>query len=179
MVGRTSSGDHIFEVEMKAMRALAERFRELTQRDLVFYLIGPCDPSRYPELFRHCRIRATGRLTPEEMPLHLGACDFFLLMEENVPKCQYRGPIRVNDYMAAGRPVLCNSVGDHVQTLLNARACVVCDDLRVENEAVDRLLTVPEERIHLGRRARELAEGDLSWERLGAKLDQFLRSALA
>ena len=119
VVGRTSSSELITEMEITAMLDLAERFRSLTGQELVYYSIGPCNPEKYPRLFgSKCRIRVTGRLKPEEVPVHLASCDVFLLVEDDRPICRFRGPIRLNDYLAAGRPILCNDIGDHVQTLV-------------------------------------------------------------
>lgn len=175
IVGRTCSGDRITPTEINSMIALAERYRSLTQQDLLFYLIGPCDPKKYPKLFAsRCKIRFTGKLVAAELPAHLAACDVFLLIEDDEVNCHYRGPIRLNDYLAAGRPVVCNSIGDHVRTLSECAACVVCDDFLAPNAALDEVLTSPAVCDAMGRNARTLAVTSLSWERLGRRLESFI-----
>jgi glycosyltransferase involved in cell wall biosynthesis len=175
IVGRTSSTGNMTNAEIDAMIQLSERYRALTKKDLVHYLIGPCDRNRYSRLFQsNCQVRVTGRLAPSETPRHLAACDLFLTIEDDTPNNRCRGPIRLNDYLAAGRPIVCNSIGDHVETLAMHEAAVICDDLRTPHPGLDSILTGPAIRQAMGQRARALAEGDLSWEKLAQNFEWFL-----
>lgn len=180
IVGRTCSSDRITPTEMQAMLALADRYRALTGREALIYLIGPCDPKKYPKLFAgNCQVRFTGKLKPEQVPVHLAACDLFLLIEDDEVNCRFRGPIRLNDYLAAGRPVVCNSIGDHVVTLTAHEACVVADDFAAPNAVLDVVLTNAVDRDAMGRRARALAEGRLCWDNLGRKLESLILQYIA
>lgn len=176
IIGRTCSAETMFEAEITAFLNLWRRYRELTGEEPLFYFVGPWNPKFCLELSASgCPIRNTGRLKQEEVAIHLAACDLFVMVENDLPFHHFRGPIRLNDYLMVGRPIICNSVGDHVQTLKEHAACVVVDDFSIKHPVLDELLTDSAKRQDMGRRARLLAEGELSWKTLAKNFDEFLQ----
>jgi glycosyltransferase involved in cell wall biosynthesis len=176
IIGRTTSTTYMFAAEIPAYLKLWERFKKLTDRELIFYFVGPCKQEDYPQIFRSgFPVRTTGRVPAADVATHLAACDLFVMIEDDKPFNHFRGPIRLNDYLTVGRPLICNSIGDHVPTLKQHNACVIYDDFTAPNAALDQILTDVAEREAMGKRARALAEGELNWTTLGRRLDEFLR----
>ncbi len=176
IIGRTTSTNYMFKAEIPAYLNLWERFKKLTDRELLFYFVGPCQQENYPQIFRSgFPVRNTGRVPAAKVATHLAACDLFVMIEDDKPFNHFRGPIRLNDYLTVGRPLVCNSIGDHVPTLKEHHACVIYDDFTAPNAALDKILTDASEREAMGKRARALAENELNWTTLGKKLDDFLR----
>ena len=176
IIGRTTSTNYMFKAEIPAYLNLCERFKKLTDRELIFYFVGPCKQEDYPQIFRSgFPVRNTGRVPAAEVATHLAACDLFVMIEDDKPFNHFRGPIRLNDYLTVGRPLICNSIGDHVPTLKEHNVCVIYDNFTAPNAALDKILTDAAEREAMGQRARALAEGELNWTMLGKKLNDFLR----
>ncbi len=177
IIGRTTSTDYMFAAEIPAYLNLWKRVKELTNQDPLFYFIGPCKQESYPQIFRSgFPVRNTGRVPSAEVATHLAACDLFVMIEDDKPFNHFRSPTRLNDYLTVSRPLICNSVGDHIPMLKQHKACVVYDDFAAHNAALDQILTDAAERESMGKRIRALAESDLkNWTALGKKLDDFLR----
>jgi hypothetical protein len=175
--GRTGKAGALHPHEQEAFLAI---HRFLLERNLpapILYLVGNHQADWYPKLKESgCRLRISGLLPPDQVPDHLRVCDLFILVEADTPFNRHRGPIRLNDYLAVGRPILCNSIGDHAQTLTEANAGVIWDDLSQLPQAVQDVLLNPEARVAMGRNARQLADGELSWVRLTERLERFILS---
>jgi hypothetical protein len=173
--GRTGKAGVLHPHEQEAFMAI---HRFLLDRGLAaptLYLVGDHQADWYPKLKEAgCHVRISGLLPPDEVPAHLRACDLFMLVEADLPSNRHRGPIRLNDYLAVGRPILCNSVGDHSQTLSEANAGVVWDNLSEVPEPIREVLRNRESRLVMGRNARTLAQGELSWGRLTERLERFI-----
>jgi len=173
--GRTGKAGVLHPHEQEAFIAI---HRFLVGRGLpapTLYLVGDHQAEWYPKLKEAgCQVRISGLLPSTQVPEHLRACDVFMLVEADLPSNRHRGPIRLNDYLAVGRPILCNSVGDHSQTLLEANAGCVWDDLSVVPQPVQGVLLDSGTRAAMAHNARQLAEGELSWARLTERLEDFI-----
>ncbi len=80
----------------------------------------------------------------------------------------------MNDYLAAGRPLVATSVGDVANLIRDEQAGVVTKPL-VEEFAlgIEMLLENMDLRIKYGRKARMLAETKLSWSFVTEQLENF------
>ena len=177
IIGRTTSTDYMFAAEIPAYLNLWKRVKELTNRDPLFYFIGPCKQEHYPQIFRSdFPVRNTGRVPSNKVATHLAACDLFVMIEDDKPFNHFRSPTRLNDYLTAGRPLICNSIGDHIPLLKQHNACIIYDDFIAPNAALDQIFTDATEREAMGNRIRALAESDLkNWVAIGKRLNDFLR----
>lgn len=115
----------------------------------------------------------TGRISYTQVGSYLAACDALLLpMQANVANMA-RWPSKVNDYLAAGRPIVATRVGEMVR-LFESGAGVVTD---VTAEAFAEGMVVlakdRERARRFGQQARELAQGALNWARLVEGLEAF------
>ena len=116
----------------------------------------------------------TGPLPKGKLPLYLAACDLLLLPLADTLSNRARWPSRVNDYFAAGRPVVATAVGD-VADILRAEEVGIVKQPQPE-EFLDGILTLlrnKELRLSLGKKGRELGETKLSWPRLTEILEEF------
>jgi glycosyltransferase involved in cell wall biosynthesis len=113
-----------------------------------------------------------GFVSIEQKATWLGACDVLLLPLKDTVASRGRWPSKINDYLAAGRPVVGTAVGEIGELFARhevGRAAV--DDARRLAEAALELLESPAELVRLGANARRLAESELAWSRLTEQLE--------
>lgn len=146
---------------------LAATVMELVNRrdDVRFLLIGyPAIP--LPE---HPRIIRTGFVPRDRLPYVLGACDVFLLPLVDSIANRGRWPSKINDYLAAGRPVVASAVGDIADLFARGRIGALGGS---EPEglvtACLELVDDPGQAAEIGKNARAVAETELSWNRISA-----------
>ena len=91
-----------------------------------------------------------------------------------------RWPLKLNEYMAAGRPVVATAVGD-VAILVRKHEIGLLALDRPEDlaEATTQLLGDPARRDCLGRNARQVAEEVLDWALLAERLESFYHDVLS
>jgi glycosyltransferase involved in cell wall biosynthesis len=114
------------------------------------------------------------------LPDYFAACDVLAMPLRDTLFNRARWPNKTGDYLAAGRPIVSNPVGDvrsiferHPVGLLAAP-----DDPTAFGTQLERLFADPALATRLGLEARRLAEGELSWERLTDDLVDFYLTTL-
>jgi len=116
----------------------------------------------------------------DQVPTFLGASDVLLLPLSDNLMNRARGPIKLGDYLAAGRATLANPVGDVVEVFNRDEVGVLAGDTPEQyGEALAALLADRERCARLGRRARAAAEERYAWSRLAPKLEDIYAAALA
>lgn len=121
----------------------------------------------------------TGWCPQNELETYLGASDIFLLPMRDNPVNRARWPNKVCFYMAAGRPIICASVGDAAALIERARiGLCVGDSPKEMATAILELLAHEGEMEEMGRRARSTAEDLFSPARQGADLETFYKILL-
>ena len=116
----------------------------------------------------------TGAVSHEQLVHYLAACEILLLPLADTLANRARWPSRVNDYLAAGRPVVATAVGDVATLIAHHRVGVVAKPQVKEFAAcVLALLQDRKSREECGRRARVLAETALAWPVIAADLEDF------
>jgi len=116
----------------------------------------------------------TGRVPFHRIGSYLAACDALLLPLWNNLSNTARWPSRINDYLAAGRPIVATRVGE-VGALLEKYAFGLATDSTAQALA-DGLATIyqnPVQAKAFGENARLLAKGDLNWVHLTEQLETF------
>jgi len=107
-----------------------------------------------------------------KIPLYLGASDIFLLpMEDNIAN-RAAWPLRLGDYLAAGRPTV---AVDFPEIRKIVQRCGLLADPTNPEDWVSKILELlPDQnrRIEMGRRARELAETKYSWQNIARQLEE-------
>jgi glycosyltransferase involved in cell wall biosynthesis len=126
---------------------------------------------------RHTATIAPGFVSRDELGYWLTACDALVLPFRDTVHNRGRWPGKVNDYLAAGRPIISTAVGD-IQDVLGNYPVGIMSEPTGESlgEAIIEAIDSHERRRSMGEAARNLAENDLSWERIGARLQHMLES---
>jgi glycosyltransferase involved in cell wall biosynthesis len=121
----------------------------------------------------------TGKLAYADLETYLAACDVCWLPLRDSGANRGRYPLKVNDYMAAGRPVVATAVGDLSDLVRRGQFGLVTPDRPAAlADAVLSLLRAPEQRQKMGRLARHMAETELTWEQMSARLATFYQQLL-
>ncbi len=167
------------------LQLLLDAMREAWVRtpELRLLVIGsPTHPNLRP-LFETLgddhRLVAPGFVPDEDLSAWLSACDALLLPMADTTASRRRWPGKVNDYFAAGRPVLATDVSDAGAVIERHAAGVVVE---ASGEAFGAAIAdaVSDQAIlaGMGESGRRLAEGELSWMAIGDRMERTLRAAL-
>jgi len=124
-------------------------------------------------------IYRTGRLSYDELDLYLAACDVCWLPLSDSGANRGRWPLKLNDYMAVGRPVVATAVGDITAFLQEHPIGLLARDesLDLATQTLA-LLRDPQRRETMGQYARHLAETVFTWDRLAEQLESFYHQVL-
>jgi len=85
------------------------------RKDLNLLIVGPLDnkvAARINASPYKQGIISTGRVPYSDIPKYASVADICLLPLRDNPANRGRGPIKAGDYMAAGKPIIANNVGD-------------------------------------------------------------------
>jgi len=106
-----------------------------------------------------------------EIPTFLGAADVLLLpMSDNLMN-RARGPIKLGDYLASGRAIVANPVGDLVDVFRRDEVGILAEGNPDATGAALAALLVDRDRSdRMGRRGREVAEEVYAWRHAAPKL---------
>jgi len=160
----------IFPGDAELMIQAFEKLYHMESRARLL-VIGYCniaieDKTKVPEV-----VWRTGRVDYRDLNLYLGACDVCWLPMRDVGANRGRSPLKLNDYMSAGRPVVTTNVGDVAKLVARGSfGLVVNDDPEELAKAVFQLLKEPILCQEMGQRARCLAESEFAWDFIASKL---------
>ena len=173
---------HVGVLTPPDMAQLAEAFRlvEVADPAARLVLVGNHTAPLPRALIESPGARAVGFVAPETLALWLAAADLCVVPLVDSLSNRGRWPGRINDYMAAGRPTVLPSVGDAAEMIRRREAGWTCapvaDDLA---RTLLRALRDPEARRVAGRKARELATGEMAWSVLAERLEAAYNAILA
>lgn len=121
----------------------------------------------------------TGQADDKTLFQHLSACDVCWLPLVDSGANRGRLPLKLNDYMSAGRPVVSTAVGD-LPELIGTHRMGIVTPAQPEPlaAAVIDLLRDPARMEMLGRAARQAAESELNWSILAEQLERFYMKIL-
>lgn len=110
------------------------------------------------------RIIFTGRIPPEEVPSYLDACD--VLLSPIGSGKEYSSPIKIFEYMAAGKAILCFDTGQMSDVLENSVDAILTpvDDGEKFTAALEKLVQDKSLCETLGSNARKKAVAGFTWE---------------
>lgn len=175
-VGHAYMGTHYmpFEVFSKVL---------VKRPEARLYLVGSFGLSeevkkRYKKLLKN--IILTGEVPFKEIPYYLASADVLMLPMGDSPIERARWPIRFGDYLASGRPIVSNAVGE-VKSIIEKEECGLTSsptDLESFVQSILEVLDNPEMQERLGARAREVAEEKYSWEKITTDLKNLYEEIL-
>jgi glycosyltransferase involved in cell wall biosynthesis len=163
-----------------AVRAFAVARRSVP--DALLLLVGPRNREAerlIAELGLSGAVHSTGTLPFARVPVPMGASDVLLLPYSNTLTNRARGPIKLGDYLAAGRAVLANPVGDLVEVFQADEVGVLApDDAEGYGTALAGLLKDRGRTARMGRTARKVAEEKYAWKHVSARLVDVYQRAM-
>jgi glycosyltransferase involved in cell wall biosynthesis len=118
------------------------------------------------------RLRLVPRQPRENIPT------YFALAEVLVSPRVYGGnlPLKVFDYLAAGRPIVATDIPSHRSVLTEERAVLVPPEAEPLARAIIRLLQQPETARQMAAAGREFALTHLAWSRFVSSVAQLYQS---
>jgi glycosyltransferase involved in cell wall biosynthesis len=116
----------------------------------------------------------------KEVPFYLGAADILALPMDDNPIEEARSPMRLGDYLASGRPIVANAVGE-VKNVLVKFNCGLVSSPRNSDEFAQNIIKILEDKKlakRLGRKARMVAENVFAWSHIAADLEKIYLKVL-
>ncbi len=163
----------IFRRDANLMAAAFDRIHQAEPRAKLL-LAGYCNVAIEELVSAPQAIIRTGHIQYNEISLYLSASDLCWLPLRDSGANRGRFPLKLNDYMAVGCPVVATSVGDIPDVIQRGNFGVLAED---QPEALAqqtlKLLHDPIQRQEMGLRARQFAVAHFTWDDLGEKLARF------
>lgn len=143
-------------------------------------LIGYVNADIEAQVSSPAAVLRSGVLSYVELSHYLAVCDLCWLPYHDSGANRGRWPLKLNDYMAAGRPTVATAVGDVAAVLRAHDIGVLATDTPADlaGKALG-LLSDPAERERQGQAARVVAEREFAWHLRAAELEAFYEHILA
>jgi glycosyltransferase involved in cell wall biosynthesis len=165
----------LFHRDARLMASAFDRVRAAVP-DTQLLLIGYCNVTIENWVKSPQAVIRTGRVNYNQIGHYLSACDLCWLPMNNSGANQGRTPLKLTDYMAAGRPVVATDVGAAAEIIREGAFGLVTEAQPGPlARGVEALLKDPSQRELLGHRARQVAETAFNWDHLGERLETFYR----
>jgi glycosyltransferase involved in cell wall biosynthesis len=121
-----------------------------------------------------------GRVPHEAVPDYLAAADVCAYVLRTPHPLFGFSPLKVYEYMAAGRPVVAATDLDEIRTFINGSGIGVATPLEVDTfaAAMAELLGDPAKRTRMAEAGRALAESKFSWNRAVGQVEESLLRAV-
>jgi glycosyltransferase involved in cell wall biosynthesis len=107
-----------------------------------------------------------------EIPYLLGCADILLLPMKDSLIERARFPIRFGDYLASGRPVVSNAVGE-IKKIIQEEQCGLVSEPDDASGFANRIIELIDNEAlsqEMGNRARKTAEEKMAWDKIADKL---------
>lgn len=155
-------------------RLMAAAFNQLNAREpeARLLLIGYMNQPVERWITEPAAIIRTGPIAYEQLSDWLGACDVCWLPYHDSGANRGRYPLKLNDYLAAGRSVVATAVGD-VADILRANPIGLLSPPDPDHlaSAVQQLFQADDQRAACGHVARQLAEREFDWAQRAQMLE--------
>jgi glycosyltransferase involved in cell wall biosynthesis len=168
----------IFWQDAQLMAAAFDRIHA-ARPDVILLLVGYCNVMLEELVQAPEAVIRTGPVSYRTLATYLSASDLAWLPLRNSGANRGRSPLKLNDFLAAGRAVVTTDVGD-LGDLLRQEPIgrLVPDEPESLAEAVLTLLADDVERERLAQNARQVAETKLAWSLMVTKLEGFYQRVL-
>ena len=157
-------------------RFMAEAFNEILPRleNSKLLLTGNFNRDIEKMIKRASAVIRTGNLPYARLFDYLAACDIGWLPLCDTGANRGRWPLKFNDYLTVGRPVVATDVGDLREVLRENQVGLTSENSpsAFAQKSLELLLNVPL-REKMGQQARKAAESVFSWEHMTVDLEKF------
>ncbi len=169
----TSGKSEEINIIFKSFREVSE---EIENSLLIF--VGPRDSSRKKSIDKYHlngKVIETGVVPHRDIGKYLAIADVLVLPMPDTPNNRLRGPIKLGDYMASGRPVVINDMGDAGRWFKQDRLGLLAkQDLSDFSQKIIEFLKNSELCEEIGRSARKAALEKYSWAIRTETLEKFI-----
>jgi len=125
------------------------------------------------ELGISSQVHFTGWVSDEDYPRWIACADVCFLSLEDTLLHRARWPAKILDYLAAGRPVVTNGVGEVLDLFTQREVGVLAPyDIEAMAEAIAALLQDPERRLYYGQQARRVMVEEWDWRVRGEQIER-------
>jgi len=163
----------IFQRDARLMAQALDRLRQREPRARLL-LAGYCNIAVERLVGAPEAVIRTGPLSFVEINRYLAACDVCWLPLADSGANRGRFPLKLNDYLAIGRPVVATAVGDVPDLITRGEFGLVSRPDPIDlADKVSELLRDPDRAAALGRNGRALAEREFRWEQIADRLVEF------
>ena len=124
------------------------------------------------------RIKMTGWCSKQLLPYYLSSADILALPMDNNKIEEARFPIRLGDYLSAGKPIVSNALGEVKYYIEKYNTGLTSRPEDYKGMAKNFLLLLKDKKLSnkLGKNGRNLAIGELSWYNVIKKIDFKIKS---
>lgn len=172
---------HGIDIAIKAMKILVG-----LRSNINLLIVGEGKRKKeYQDLTKKLELSSSvifaGQVDYEELKYFLGASDICIAPSRDMKNTGYGlAPLKVFDYMAAGRPIVATNVGGLKELIQDNGVGLVADSDDPEEFAREILNLIKDKKkvASLGRRGRYLAENVFSWGNRTRQTEKFLLSVL-
>ena len=163
--------------------SFAQVVQRLPHSKLLLIGDGPARPfieQQITELGLESKVIVTGLVPHTSVPDTLALIDVAVLPYPKLPAELWFSPLKLYEYMAAGKAIVASNAGQIAETIehLSNGILVESGDVTALTQAIIRLLENPEERVRLGKCARQQAIERHSWKHYTEQLEQIYMSVL-
>jgi glycosyltransferase involved in cell wall biosynthesis len=125
-------------------------------------------------------VLSVGPVPHERVPDYVAAADVCVFTHRPADPSLGCSPVKLYEYMAGGRAVAVATPMEETRRFVaeNGIGLAVPLEPPALRAALERLLADPAERERMGRKGRELAESDYSWDRAARQVEESLRRAV-
>jgi glycosyltransferase involved in cell wall biosynthesis len=164
-----------------ALMAAAFRLVQAARPDVRLLLIGNHKTDIAAYLDATPAVLETGYITPQQLNLYLAACDLLWLPLRDTLANRGRWPMKINDYMSSGRPIISTPVGDLTQLFQQPHpiGLLAADNPTDFAQQTLTLLADQPARLHYGQNGRHHAQTTFAWPLVTAQLEQFYYDILS
>ena len=157
------------------LRALEYLVHKLDRTDFYCLLVGKGDSledlrSLAVELNLNGYVRFAGWVSEEDLVRYLSTADIGLDPNPSSPLNDHSTWIKVMEYMAMGKPLVCFDLKETRFTAQRSALYATPNDEAEFAEAIVKLMDNPQLRRQLGQYGRERIESDLAWEKVSNNL---------
>ena len=163
-------------------RFMAQAFNNvlINNRKSKLLLVGNFNRNIEKYISKPQAVIRTGTIEHDDIYGFLSACDVCWLPLQDNDTNRGRLPLKLNNYMSAGRPTISTKVGDLEKIINENKLGIVtsCNPVQFAEETIN-LLSDKQKLEYLGISARQAAETLFSWETMTISLESFYQSIVS